>query len=309
MKKEDILEEIKQSRKYKAVSKEIILTEIERYFKKNPEHERYKDKKILSEIKSELHKIYGSFQKVSRRKRGEYFEELHRSVSPKLQNAGRKVNPENLSAIKKILLTNKSAKERIEYYEDIYKKIFEITGEPKTIVDLGCGLNPFSFIFMNLGHRSVSYPQGTRTSSRPKLRNAGRKVNYYAYDIDDEDISFINEYFYLMKKKISGKAEILNLSSANEKEIQKIPEADVCFMFKLADVLDRENHKQSEKIIKNLNSDYIVVSFSKKTLAGNKMNFPYRGWIEKMLERIGLEFNKIDFENEIFYVIKKNINS
>lgn len=269
MKKEDILGEIKQSRKYKAVSKEIILTEIEKYFKKNPEHERYKDKKILSEIKSELHKIYGSFQKVSRRKRGEYFEEL-------------KVNPENLNAIKRILLTNKSAKERIEYYEDIYKKIFEITGKPKTIVDLGCGLNPFSLVFMNL-----------------------KKVNYYAYDLDDEDISFINEYFYLMKKKISGEAKMINLSNITEEEIKKIPKAEVCFMFKLADVLDRENHKQSEKIIKNLNSNYIVVSFSKKTLAGNEMNFPYRGWIEKMLERIGLEFKKIDFENEIFYVIKK----
>ncbi len=282
MKKEDILREIKQSRKYKTISESVILVEIEKYFKKNPEHERYKDKKILSEIKSELHKIHGSFQKVSRRKRGEYFEELHRSVSPEALNAGRKVNPENLSAIKKILLTNKSAKERIEYYEDIYKKIFEITGKPKTIVDLGCGLNPFSFVFMDLN-----------------------KVEYYAYDIDEEDISFINEYFYLMKKKISGEAKMINLSNITEEEIKKIPKAEVCFMFKLADVLDRENHKQSEKIIKNLNSDYIVVSFSKKTLAGNEMNFPYRGWIEKMLERIGLEFNKINFENEVFYVIKR----
>lgn len=270
MQKKEILLKIKQSRKYKAVSKEIILTEIERYFKKNPEHERYKDKKILSEIKSELHKIHGSFQKVSRRKRGEYFEEL-------------KTNPENLGIIKKILLTNRSTKERIEYYEDIYKKIFEITGKPKTIVDLGCGLNPFSFIFMNL-----------------------ERVSYFAYDIDEEDISFINEYFYLMKKIISGKAEILNLSLGNEKDIQKIPPADICFMFKLADVLDRENHKQSEKIIKNLNSDYMVVSFSKKTLAGNEMNFPHRGWIEKMLERIDLKFEKIDFENEVFYVIKNS---
>ena len=272
MEKEDILRKIKQSKKYKTISEGVILAEIEKYIRKNPRYEIYKDKKILSEIKAELHKIHGSFQKISKRKREKYFEKLEK-------------NSEDEEIVKKILLTNRSTKERLENYEKIYKKIFEITGKPETIVDLGCGLNPLSFIFMNLN-----------------------KAKYSAYDIDEEDILLINKYFHLMKKRVSGKAEIMNLSSVNEKDIQKIPKADVCFMFKLVDVLDRRNHKQSEKVIKNLNSDYIVVSFSKRTLSGKKMNFPRRGWIEKMLERIGLKFEKIDFESEIFYVIAKNIN-
>ena len=130
-------------------------------------------------------------------------------------------------------------------------------------------------------------------------------LNYYAYDIDKADMSFINEYFYTMKDKISGKAETINLASISEEEIQKLPKVDVCFMFKLADVLDRKNHKQSEKIITNLNSKYIVVSFAKKTITGKNMNFPYRGWIERMLERVGLKFEKIEFETEVFYIIKR----
>lgn len=268
MQKKDILKEIKQSKKYKTISEGVISEEIERYIRKNPRYELYKDKKILGEIKSELHKIHGSFQKSSRRKRKKYFEELKEDI-------------ENKSAIKKILLTNISTKERIGDYEDIYKKIFEITGKPNSILDFGCGLNPFSFVFMNL-----------------------EKIKYYAYDIDEEDIFLIKEYFHEMKEKISGKAEIMDLSSASEEEIKKLPKSDVCFMFKLVDILDKKGHKQSERIIKNINSNYIIVSFSKKTIAGKRMNFPYRGWIERMLERIGFEFKKIDFENEVFYVIK-----
>jgi 16S rRNA (guanine(1405)-N(7))-methyltransferase len=266
----DILAEIKQSKKYKTLSEEIINEEIQKYLKRNPHYERYKDKKILKDIKTELHKIYGSFQTSSKGKREKYLEEL-------------KLAPENLELTRRILLTNSSTKERLEDYEEIYQKIFAITGKPNSILDLGCGLNPISFPFMNL-----------------------EKVNYYAYDIDNADISLLNDYFYTMKDKISGKAEIINLSAINEEEIKKLPKADVCFMFKLVDVLDRKDHKQSEKIITNLKSDYIVVSFSKKTITGKMMNFPYRGWIERMLERNKLDFQKIDFENEVFYIVKKS---
>lgn len=266
---QELLAEIKQSKKYKTLSEEVINEEIEKYLKRNPHYERYKDKKILKDIKTELHKIYGSFQTNSKRKREKYLEEL-------------KLNPENIELIKKILLTNSSTKERLENYEEIYKKIFEITGKPNSILDLGCGLNPVSFPFMNI-----------------------EKVNYYAYDIDGADISLLNEYFYTMKEHIAGKADEINLSTIEEDEIKKLPETDVCFMFKLVDVLDRKDHKQSEKIISNINSEWIIVSFSKKTISGRMMNFPYRGWIERMLERNKLWFQKIDFENEVFYIIKK----
>jgi len=269
MNTQELIIEIKKSKKYKTLSEEVINEEIQKYLKRNLYYERYKDKKILKDIKTELHKIYGSFQTNSKGKREKYFEEL-------------KLAPDNIELIKKILLTNSSTKERLDLYEEIYKRIFEITGKPNSILDLGCGLNPFSFPFMNL-----------------------EKVSYYASDIDGADISLINEYFYTMKDKISGKAEEINLSTINEEEIKRLPKANVCFMFKLVDVLDRKDHKQSEKIITNLNCEHIVVSFSKRTITGKMMNFPYRGWIERMFERNKLNFQKIDFENEVFYVIKK----
>src|SRR3989304_1153605 len=102
----NILAEIKQSKKYKTLSENIIREEIEKYLKRNPHYERYKDKKILKDIKTELHKIYGSFQTSSKGKREKHFEEL-------------KINPNNIEIIKKILLTNSSTKERLENYTKI----------------------------------------------------------------------------------------------------------------------------------------------------------------------------------------------
>ena len=78
---------------------------------------------------------------------------------------------------------------------------------------------------------------------------------------------------------------------------------DVCFMFKFLDPIEDKGHKLSEEIIKLIKARYIVISFSTKTVSGKKMNHPYRGWIEKMLERIKKDFEKISLENEVFYII------
>jgi len=80
-------------------------------------------------------------------------------------------------------------------------------------------------------------------------------------------------------------------------------------MFKLVDVIEanKKGHKYSEGIIKILANKckFVVVSFSKLTVSGKFMNFPYRGWIERMLERINFNFKILDFPNEVFYVVSK----
>ena len=131
------------------------------------------------------------------------------------------------------------------------------------------------------------------------------QLKYYAYDIDQEDIIFINHYFNIMKNysKIQGKAQIADLSDL--KSIKKIPRANLCFMFKFLDVIESKGHKLSEEIIKSLKCKYIVASFATKTVSGKNMNHPYRGWIEKMLNRLNMKFEKIQTPNEMFYIIKK----
>lgn len=165
-----------------------------------------------------------------------------------------------------------SIKERNKIYPSLYKKIFKITGKPKKILDLGCGSNPLKF--------------------------KEKGIYYVACDINKDICKKVKEY--LDKQKIKNKVICKDLLKVNEK-------ADVCFLFKVLDVLDRgKGHKVSENLIKKLKCKHIVVSFPTKTLSKKQMRHPYRGWIERMLNRIGYKFKILKFENEIFYVIKKS---
>lgn len=261
MNEREIYEKIKNSRKYKDLSKEIITKEISEYIRKNPEYKEYKEKKILKEIKAQLHSIYGNFQVKRKRLREDYLKK------------------KNFEAI---LTTTLSTRERIKNYEKIYELIFSVTDKPKTILDLGAGINPLSVIYM----KNID----------------AKELKYYAYDINESNIRLVNEFFRI--EKIKGKARIMDLSKIEN--IKKLPYADICFMFKLIDTLERgKGHRLSEAIIKTLKCKYIVASFATKTLSGRKMRYPYRGWIERMLDRNMLEWQKIDTESEVFYIIKK----
>jgi hypothetical protein len=178
----------------------------------------------------------------------------------------------------KILALHSSTKERLSFYHKLYERIFKITGKPKIILDLGAGVNPLSYNYLK---------------TNPE---------YYAYDLSKEEVKIINNFF--KKNKIKGKAEILDLLNINK--IKQLPKADMAFLFKVTDVLDKgKGHKTSEEVIKAIPANFIVVSFPTLTISGKPMNHPRRGWIEMMCKRLNYEFKVLTFENEIFYIIKK----
>ncbi len=281
MNKSIIMNYIKKKKSLKSISDQLIEEELSNVLKQNPrlvnfiEKEKSKEfKKVIKLVRSKLHIIYGTFQKKDKKKFKKYFSVLEEAL---------KNQKDIIKAHKDILSTSVSSKERLDFYEELYKSIFEITGKPESILDLGCGFNPFSYPFMNIN-----------------------ELNYYAYDINEEDCKFLNDYFNLISKytKLKGKAEVLNLKDLSL--IQKLPETDICFLFKALDPLEQKGHKFSEQLISLIKSKWIIVSFSTKTISGKQMKHPYRGWIERMLNRINLKFKVLRFPNEFFYIIKNH---
>ena len=182
------------------------------------------------------------------------------------------------------LKTHSSTQERLSFYSELYAKLFAITGTPRVILDLGCGLNPLSVPFMKL-----------------------KKAMYYAYDINVQEIGIISQFFRQWKKtslSFEGKASILDISDTSA--VQNLPHADICFLFKVTDALDRnKGHSASEQLITAIPSKYIILSFSTKTLSGKPMTAPHRKWVEWMCQRLGYNYTILKFENEIFYVMEK----
>ena len=209
---------------------------------------------VIKQVRAELRPVYGLF-----------IEENLSMIKSLLKDEA--------EHIKDILMMHKSSKERIDFYEEFYRRIFDATGKPGSIIDIACGLNPMSFEMMGL----------------PK------KTKYTALELNQNDADAINEFF--RRWGINGKAF--------RHDITKEPieyEADMAFAFKIFDIVDT---KVTERIIKELDVKWIAASFSTKTVSRKDMRFKRRAGFQKMLRRLGLKYQTLEFPNEIVYLVRK----
>lgn len=229
----------------------VINKKIEELKKKSVE-------KILKEVRARLREVYGAF--LSK----DYFKK--EKLLHEIKSLG------DIEGHERILKLHISTRERLPYYRTAYEKILSIIGKPESILDLGCGLNPFSIPFM------------------------GFIPEYYAAELVKEDAHFIQAYFD--RFKIRGKAFQVDLT-----EIKELPKADVCFLFKMLDTLETLKWDITAELLAKVKTKWVIVSFSTKSLGGRKV-IKERKWFEKLIKNYSYE--KFEIPNEAFYVIRHN---
>lgn len=186
--------------------------------------------------------------------------------------------------LEKILRVHASTRERLLFIREFYSRLFMVTGKPHSIIDLGCGLHPFALPLMGLS-----------------------AVNYYAYDLHEEEVKLLRQFFVALGKErpsLHGQAELLNIF--DEQQLREVPSADLCFLLKMTDVLDQgKGHKATERMISLIPARWIVVSFPTLTLSRKPMRYPRRRWMEWMCRRVGHKYTILEFPTEICYVLEK----
>ena len=279
---EQLIEKIKEKKELEHISASFVAQELSKFLIREFHlqqqlvknfHEKSASFRItVKKVRELLRRSYGLF-------RGEKKAAERKEVMKKMQDVDTSEAP-----ISQALTWHSSTDERRSFYVQLYTKIFQITGKPNKILDLGSGLNPLSIGFMRL-----------------------RKLHYHALDINEEEVKLLNIFFEQEQKKkqyFSGKAEIFDIT--NTAKLSLLPAHDLAFLLKMSDILDKgHGHRMTELVIKSLPVSWVVVSFPTLTMSGKKMNYPRRKWIELMSQRLGYDFKLVEFENELFYVIQK----
>jgi hypothetical protein len=180
-----------------------------------------------------------------------------------------------------ILRKHLSTRERLDFYEEVYSRIFKEI-PTKGIIDLGCGINGFSYKFV------------------PK------EINYLGVESVGQLVDLQNDYF--SRKKIKGK--VYHYSLFDLKEIKKLIKGvkgnSVLFLFKVLDCLEMLERDYSKKLLLEVGClvDRVVVSFATKSMIKKQRFNVSRKWILDFIEE---NFNILDdFEigNERYIVFE-----
>jgi len=143
-----------------------------------------------------------------------------------------------------ILSLHASTKERLPYLTEFYEIIAKNTGVVETIMDLGCGFNPFAIPLM------------------PDELTKNLEA-YHAYDIDLRTKELLNRFFMLEGLPPIARCADLTVETPSEG-------VDLALMLKLLPVLEAQSPGRGFELANAINARFLVISYPLKSLGGRE---------------------------------------
>jgi 16S rRNA (guanine(1405)-N(7))-methyltransferase len=160
---------------------------------------------------------------------------------------------------------------------DFYTQIFAVTGKPRSILDIACGLNPLAFPWMGLE----------------------TPLDFYAYDIHEARIAFLNHYFRLQGLPPLAKLQDVAYDLPTE-------QADVALFLKEMPRFERNYKGRGRPLLDSLNVNWLVISFpTVSTHGGRNLTNRYRDFMFQLIEGHNWPATELLFEGELVFCVEK----
>ncbi|AFY69325.1 ribosomal RNA methyltransferase [Thalassoporum mexicanum PCC 7367] len=262
---DELVNTIRQSSKYKksnicaATIRDLIETELPRHKHKN---------EAIQAAKKKLHRIVAPY----------LGDPDYNQAIQQLESAIATGGQEQLKATcTEIMASHLSTRERQPLLNNFYRKIFAHTGTPNSILDIACALHPLSFPWMEL-------PIATR---------------YYAYDLHQTRVEFLNQYFTLQGLEPLAIAQDILVNFPNQS-------ADLAFIFKEVHRFEQRQRGCTLPLLDALQVRYLLISLPTTSASGKwDVTDRYRDLVYGMISDRPWQTKEIEFATELIFIIDK----
>lgn len=181
-----------------------------------------------------------------------------------------------------LMARHASTRERLPIVQRFYAEIFADLPPIRSILDVGCGLNPLAIPWMPLNGDAV----------------------YHASDIDRTIVEFITQYLALVG--ISGSVEMRDQATHPGG-----PPVDLALVLKVLPVLDQIERGAAGRLLDALDASFILVSYPVHTLGGRRkgMEETYERQLEALVAGRAWEVQRFGFPGELAFLITKGSRS
>jgi len=183
-----------------------------------------------------------------------------------------------------ILRKHLSTRERLPYYNQIYHRILKDIKDKITILDLGAGINGFSYKYFS------------------------KNINYVGIESMGQLVDLMN--FYFKNKNINAKAKAIHESLFNIDKIKKTilenKGKKILFLFKVIDSLEMLQRDYSKKLLFEISpiADKVVVSFATQSMIKREKFKVNRGWIIEFIKQNFNVLDEFEFGGERYLVFR-----
>ncbi|RMG91305.1 MAG: hypothetical protein D6706_18365 [Chloroflexi bacterium] len=264
---EAVVTAVKQSRKYRDTSEETIRELAEIAWR---QHRKLKP--AVKAVRARLHSIMAPY----------LGDPDYETAVSQLEAAFATGDDSQIRAVcRDIMFHHLSTRERLPLLERFYREIFAVTGLPRSILDIACGLNPLAFPWMGL--------------TPP--------VDFYAYDIHEPRVNFLNTYFRLQGLPPLARVQDVALRVPAET-------ADVALFLKEMPRFERNYHGRGRPLLEALRVRWLVISFpTVSTHGGRNLTNRYRQFMHELIADKPWPVTELLFEGELVFCVEKRIEA
>jgi hypothetical protein len=184
-----------------------------------------------------------------------------------------------------VLKKHLSTKERLKFYEEIYKKILKNLKGEFSVIDLGCGVNGFSYNY---------------------FKKLNLNINYTGVEAVGQLVNLMNNYF--LKEKMNAKAFHLSLFELKKIKdlIKKAKKPRIIFLLKVVDSLEMLKKDYSKKLILEIAPfvKRMIISFATKSMKKRQRFKVNRKWFLEFLTENFKIINDFEIQGERYFIIE-----
>ena len=224
----------------------------------------------IKRTKRYLHQVYGAYVGAAPR---------YDRLLSRLRQA-RAGDPASLAVeLRRVMRLHASTRERVEHLEEFYEALFSHVGPVRSILDVGCGLNPLAVPSMRL------LPDGV----------------YTAVDIEPALVAFVGSCLDMLSVRAHARVSDAVSNPPDE-------DADLALLLKMLPCLEQQQRGAGADLIRGLRVKRVAVSFPIRSLGGRAkgMHASYARMMEEMVQRERWTAREIPVRGELLYLLTKS---
>ncbi len=227
-------------------------------------------KEAIKATKNTLHQVCGAYRE-SRIDYAAGLESLR-----KARQAGDEADWR--AACMSLMTRHASTRERLPILDRFYATTLAEFGPIRSVLDVACGLNPLALAWMPLAP----------------------DAEYYACDVDEEMIGFLNEFFAVVP--CGGRARVADATQSCPTE-----QADVALILKSLPCLEQIDPAAGLRLLEGINADHLLVSFPVRSLGGKSkgMQVNYEARFREMLTGKSWSVRRFEFATELAFLVTR----
>ena len=242
-------------------------------------------KEAIKATKNKLHQVAGAY--LDEPRYDAWLAEL-RGVWADTSEEAEAQEAHRRTALRRMMGRHASTRERLPILDQFYAQTLASLGPIRSVIDVACGLNPLALRWLPLAD----------------------EADYYAYDIYDDMMTFLNGYFALER---TDKRPRLRARAETRDVITSPPErhAQLALILKAIPCLEQVDKSAGERLLRAIRADHLLVSFPAHTLGGRNKGMveSYEARFHDLLAKTGIgagaEVTRFVFATELAFLVSR----